>query len=86
MVSFFGQMVTGWIGDWGTLKKIKTRNRQFILVDEDIICKGFVTKKDIEDGEHRVELELWAENSKGEKCILGMAQVTLPQCADAVDS
>ena len=86
MVSFLGQMVTGWMGEWGTLKKIKTSNRQFILVDEDITCKGSVTKKDIEDGEHLVELELWTENSKEKKCVLGMAQVILPQRADAADS
>jgi len=86
MVSFLGQMVTDWIGDWGTLKKIKTSNRQFILVDEDITCRGSITKRYMEDGEHRVELELWAEDGKGEKCILGVAQVTLPQCANASDS
>lgn len=86
VVSFLGQMVTDWIGEWGTLKKTKTSNRRFILVDEDITCKGAVTKKEIEDGEHRVELELWAENSKGEKCVLGTAQVVLPLSDNASDS
>lgn len=86
VISFLGQMVTGWIGEWGTLKRIKTSNRQFILVDEDIICKGSVAKKYIENGEYQVELELWAEDGKGKKCVLGMAQVTLPQYANTSDS
>lgn len=86
MASFLGQLVTDWMGDWGTLKKIRTSNRQFILVDEDIICRGSITEKYIEDGEPLVELELWAENEKGEKCVLGTAQVMLPQNADVGDS
>lgn len=78
MASFLAQMITDWIGEWGTLKKISTSNRQFILVDEDIICKGLAAKKYEEGGEHYVECEIWAENNKGEKCVLGTALVTLP--------
>ena len=29
-------------------------------------------------GDHEVELELWAENQKGEKVVTGRATVTLP--------
>lgn len=78
VASFLAQMVTDWIGEWGTLKKISTSNRQFMLVDEDIICKGLVAKKYEEGGEDYVECEIWAENNKGEKFVLGTALVTLP--------
>ena len=33
----------------GTLKKIKTSNRQFVLVDQDILCKGTVTAKSLRE-------------------------------------
>ncbi len=33
MASFLVQVLTDWIGEWGTLRKIKTSNRQFVLVD-----------------------------------------------------
>lgn len=80
-VSFLAQMLTDWIGEWGTLKKISTSNRQFMLADEDIICKGLVAKKYAKNGQHYVACEIWAENSKGERCVLGTALVTLPDRA-----
>ena len=86
MASFLGQLVTDWMGDWGTLKRMKTSNRQFILVDEDVICRGSISEKYIEDGEPLVELELWAENANAEKCVFGTAQVMLPQYANVSDS
>lgn len=81
--SFLGQMITDWMGDWGDLKQIKTSNRQFMLVNEDIICKGVVAKKYVEDSEHYVDINMWVENSKGEKCVSGAALVVLPERASA---
>jgi len=78
MTSFLAQVLTDWMGEWGALKKIKTSNRQFMLVDRDIICKATVTDKYIQGDEHCVECELSAENSAGEKCVTATAVVTLP--------
>lgn len=79
MASFLVQVLTDWIGEWGTLKKIKTSNRQFVLVDRDIICKGTVTNKYVRGNDHCVECELSAENSEGEKCVTATAVVVLPE-------
>ncbi len=76
--SFLAQLVTRWMGEGGTLKKIRTKNEQFILVNEDIICKGSVSKKYVEKNEHFVECELRAENGKGERCVTAIANVALP--------
>ena len=76
--SFFAQLITGWIGEWGTLKKLSTSNRQVIFVNEDVYYKGIVSKKYNSGNDNYVEIELWAENNKGEKCILCNAQVVLP--------
>jgi acyl dehydratase len=79
MTSFLAQVLTDWMGEWGTLKKIKTNNRQFVLVDQDILCKGTVTAKYVREGEPTVECELWTENTAGEKCVTATAVVTLPE-------
>lgn len=76
--SFLAQLVTDWMGESGTFKKLYTQNRTILIPDEDIICKGVVSKKYVEAAEHYAECEVWAENSKGEKCTLGTASVTLP--------
>jgi acyl dehydratase len=79
MTSFLAQVLTDWMGEGGTLKKIKTSNRRFVLVDQDILCKGTVTAKYVREGEFTVECELWTENTAGEKCVTATAVVTLPE-------
>lgn len=79
LASFLAQVITDWIGELGTLKRIKTQNRQFALVNDRIICQGKATRKYREDGECCVECELWAENEKGEKYVTASALVALPE-------
>ena len=45
-----------------------------------ITCRGKVLEKRPAGmaGDHEMELELWAENQKGEKVVTGRATVTLP--------
>jgi len=76
--SLLGQMLTNWIGLEGTLKKFGVSYRGMHFPGEDIICKGKVTNKYVKDGEHYVELEIWAENPKGERTTPGTALVILP--------
>ena len=78
ITSFLAQLITDWMGEWGALKKMKTTNRQFVLVDQDIYCKGKVSNKYIQGNEHCVEFELSAESKAGEACVTGTAMVTLP--------
>jgi len=40
--------------------------------------KGVVTAKRIEDGQHLVDCDIWAENQRGERTALGSATVALP--------
>jgi len=78
MTSFLAQLLTDWMGEWGTLKKLKTRNEQFLLVNEEIICRGSVVKKYIEGDTHYVACELAAEKKNRECCVSATAIVTLP--------
>ena len=66
------------MGEYGTFRNLSTSNRAILIPNEDVVCKGIVSKKFIENDEHYVDCEIWAENSKGEKCTLGKASVTLP--------
>ena len=78
MASFLAQLITNWMGEWGILKRIKTSNRQFVLVNQDIFCKGKVKNKYEKEGENLVECEIWVENNLGERCVVGEAIVSLP--------
>jgi acyl dehydratase len=77
-VSFLGQMLTDWIGEHGTLKKIGCQHRGMDYPDEDLTCRGKVIRKYVEQGEHLVECEIWTENPRKEKTAPGTAVVALP--------
>ena len=77
-ISFLGQMITDWIGDWGTLKKITSTNRAIVVPDQDLTCKGKVTKKYTENDENLVACEIWVETAKGETAVKGTAVFSLP--------
>ena len=76
--AFVAQLVTDWMGDEGTLRKIGCSYRGLNYPGEDTICKGKVTKKYEKDGDHIVEIEAWAENPRGEILVPANATVILP--------
>jgi len=75
---FLGQLITDWIGEKGVLRKLSCSYKGMNFPNEVITCRGKVTRKYIENGEHYVECNIWAENAKGEKTVTGRAVVTLP--------
>ena len=76
--SFLGQLMTDWIGEKGSLRKLACSYRGMTFPGEAIICAGKVSRKYVEDGEYCVVCNIWAENPKGEKMVSGVATVTLP--------
>jgi len=80
--AFLGQLITDWIGERGVLRKLSCSYKGMNYPGEALTCKGKVTKKYVQDGQHYVECNLWAENSKAEKTVLGVAVVMLPSRAD----
>ena len=79
--SYVCQVITDWMGDEGTLKKLNIAFRGMLLPGQDVTCKGKVTKKYTEGKENLVECEVWAENPKGEKTAPATAVVSLPSKA-----
>jgi len=76
--SFLCQLVTDWMGPQGKLKRVLCTYRGMNLPGEVIICKGEVTNKYTDNGDNYVECEIWAENPRADKTVLGNALVTLP--------
>lgn len=77
-LAWLGQLVTSWMGEPGTLKKLGCRYRGIVYPEKDMVCKGKVVKKYVQGGERYVECEVWLENEKGEVVTPGTAVVTLP--------
>ena len=77
-LSFLGQLVTDWIGEGGTLVKLGGNYRGVLFPGEDVMCRGTITRKYVEDSKHFVEARIWAENPKGERTTPGSALVILP--------
>ncbi len=75
---FLGQLVTDWMGEQGSLKKLSISYKGMNLPGESITCQGRVTRKFVEDGGHYVLADVWVENSRGEKTVTGTATVLLP--------
>ena len=76
--AFLGQLMTDWIGERGSLKKLSCSYKGMNYPGEALTCKGKVTGKHVENEHYYVECSLWAENSKGEKTASGTAVVLLP--------
>ena len=83
------QLMTDWMGEEGFLKKFYCQHRGIdhpramkTMTEpeegETWCCKGKVTKKYVEDGEHCVDCDIWIENGKGEVTTRGNATVILP--------
>ena len=76
--AWLGQLMTDWIGEGGTLRKLSCQYRGMDFVNQPVVCKGTVAKKSIEGDDHLVECDIWVESSKGETSTPGAATVVLP--------
>ena len=76
--AFLGQLVHDWAGDGGMVRKFGCSYRGMDDANQEIVCRGVVTKKHVEGGQHLVELDVWTENPQGQKTSPGVAVVALP--------
>ena len=80
--AFLGQIVTDWMGEQGTLKKLSAQYRGMDVPGTPVYGKGVVKKKYVEQGENIAECEIWLETDKGERTTPGYAVVALPSHSD----
>ena len=87
--AWLGQLMTGWIGESGVLRNLKCQYRGIDFPRamssftepsdcETWLCKGFVLKKYCSNGQNLVDCEIWVENGKGQKTVIGTATIMLP--------
>jgi acyl dehydratase len=76
--AFLGQLLHDWAGDGGAVKKFGCQYRGMDEPNQDILCRGVVTKKYAEGDNNFVELDIWTEKPDGSKTTPGVAVVTLP--------
>jgi acyl dehydratase len=88
--AFLGQLLHDWVGGKGRIVRYGCSYRGMDYANQDIICKGVITKKYEEKGEGLLELDIWTEtgpgkddgrpkNPEGIKTTPGTAVVALPK-------
>ena len=75
-MAFVAQAVTDWAGA-GTVRKIGVRFAALVRLRDTVTCRGRVVATSQKNGANVVELEIWAENQKGDKVVTGTATVAL---------
>src|SRR3972149_2967060 len=76
--ALLGRMLAQWAGPQGRVVRVACQYRGMDLVDKDVVCKGIVTAKRKEDGNGRVDLDVWPEDPDGNKTSPGTAVLSLP--------
>ena len=77
-VSWMGTLLTNWMGDDAFLKRLRVECRRFNVYGDTQYLKGKVIGKHIDNGSPLVDLEIWAENQRGQVTAPGQATVLLP--------
>jgi acyl dehydratase len=88
--AFLGQLLHDWVGEKGRVKRYGCSYRGMDYPNQDIICRGVITKKYVEGNDHLVELDIWTEtgparsqdrpqNPEGQKTTPGTGVVVLPK-------
>ena len=70
-MSFLGQLV----GDWArgaALKKFTVKFIKLLWPGDTLVCKGRVSDRHGEGGKYFIDLDVWAENQKGELVLKGL--------------
>lgn len=76
-MGFVAQALTDWAGA-GAVRKLGVRFAGLVRLNDIVTCRGRVLGKSSKDDLHLVELEVWAENQRGEKVVTGKAALALP--------
>jgi hypothetical protein len=77
--AWMATLVTNWMGDQAVIKRIRTELRRFNTMGDTTWCRGRVTRKYMIEGHPLVDIEIWAENQRGEKTVTNaIATVMLP--------
>ena len=72
-----GELVSNWVGHSGWISTVACQYRGMDLRGATFVCKGRVVAKREEGDRKEVDLELWTEDSSGNRTTPGTATVVL---------
>ncbi len=75
-MGFVAQSLTDWLGA-GTVRKLGVRFTALVRPKDVVTCRGRVVATREDGGAHLVDLDVWAENQRGEKVVIGSATAAL---------
>ena len=73
----FGQMLADWAPN-ATIRKMDIIFRGNLLHNRPITMAGVIVEKEERDGDNILEIDVYAENEKGERPVTGKATLHLP--------
>ena len=76
IMGFLSQLLSEW-GRGAQLHKYGVRFIKMVWPGDTVVCKGRVTDRWGQDGRYFAEVDLWAENQKGELIIKGNAMLQM---------
>jgi acyl dehydratase len=74
-------VLSSWASDWlgpDKLRKIKFRWKQSVWPGDTLTCTAKITRKYVEAGENRVDLDLFCVNQKNEVAVRAWASFVVP--------
>jgi acyl dehydratase len=74
VMGFLGQLVSDWARG-AQLRRYNVRFIKMVWPGDTVVCKGRVTDRYGEAGRYFAEIDLWAENQKGELVMKGASQI-----------
>lgn len=77
--SYLYRFLSEWLHNPWDIRKTELRFAANVFPDDMLTCGGTVIRTYREDGEPRVDCQIWQQNQKGEKILVGEATFTLPE-------
>ncbi len=74
VMGFLGQLLTDWARG-AQLRRYAVKFVKMVWPQDTVVCKGRVTDRWGENGRYFAELDLWAENQRGELVLKGQSQI-----------
>jgi acyl dehydratase len=76
IMGMLGQLISDWARG-GQLRRYHVRFIKMVWPGDTVVCKGRVSDRHGEGGRYFVEVDLWAENQKGELVMKGSSAIQL---------
>jgi acyl dehydratase len=76
IMAFLGQLVSDWARG-AQLRRYSVRFVKMVWPGDTVVCKGRVTDRYGDEGRYFSEMDVWAENQKGELLLKGHACIQL---------